>query len=141
MVLCGDWERPLAFPDGRVVPITNRSLEFYDREKPYTVAALFDRTWELQEYYARLIRPPQWEFRPRILVLELLGLDVQITPDYDYALLEHETVDDPEAVRRLAQEESRLREGVLALLEEVERREGPFDPEKLRGWVEQVRRT
>jgi hypothetical protein len=137
LVLCGDWERPLRLPDGRTVPVLNRSLEFYDRRKPYAVAALFDRAWELQEYYARLIRPPHWDLTQGKLLLEMLGLDVRIEPDYEYELLEHA----PEARPSLSPaDEEALRGGMLALLEELERREGVFDPEGLREWVERARR-
>ena len=139
-VLCGDWERPLLLPDGRTVPVTNRSLEFYHRRKPYTVAALFDRAWTLQEYYARLVRPPRWDPSSEELVLELLGLDVSVGPNYEYGLIEHEGLPPERAPEAEAEDEEELRRGVFALLEELERREGPFDPETLRTWVERARR-
>ena len=145
LVLCGDWERLLRLPDGRAVPVTNRSLEFYDRRKPYTVAALFGKGWELEEYYARLIRPPRWDLAQKTLTIEMLGLDVRVTPapEYEYEFLEHEGLE-PEGSKpkqRLSSEdEAKLREGIFELLEELERREGPFDPDVLREWVERARR-
>ena len=141
LVLCGDWGRPLTLSDGRTVPVTNRSLEFYHRRKPYAVAALFGEAWELQEYYAHLIRPPRWDLAERTLTIEMLGLDVRITPEYEYEFLEHEASRAPgPPPKLLPEDETRLREGVFELLEELERREGPFDPHGLREWVGRARR-
>ena len=139
LALSGDWERPLQLPDGREAPIPNRSLEFYYAGKPYAVAALFDRAWKLQEYYVRMVRPPRWEDPPReTLTLELLGLDIQVKPDYEYELIEHS----PDGKSDLGPEdEGRLRAGVFEVLEQVERREGVFDPQRLREWVERARRV
>lgn len=149
LVLYGDWERPLTLPDpeGQVVPVTNRSLEFYHRRKPYAIAALLGLTWELQEYYVRLIRPPRWDLScrdpsPKTLRIERLGLDVRIRPDYEYEFIEHGGSGSSGSAERgiSPEDEARLREGVFALLEELERREGPFDPDELREWVERARR-
>ena len=151
LVLYGDWERPLrrfklepgrepAEGDGveTVGIMSNRSLEFYELRKPYAVAALLARDWALQEYYARVTLPPQYDEAEGTLTLVSLGFDVQVRPvhddgDLDYEILEHEPPEDPD-------EQGLAREALLELIELIERREGPFDPRALAPYVEKARK-
>jgi protein associated with RNAse G/E len=137
LVLYGEWDRPLRSADSTVMSVTNRSIEFYDLKKPYVIGAILDRTWELREYYARIVRPPRYDPDRKELSLEMLGLDVQITPEYDYEIIAQE--DEQRALSEGDHDRARL--GLLDLLEEIERREGPFDSGFLRGFVEEARRS
>lgn len=153
LVLYGDWERPLRRfkPEPGREPaeggsvetvglVSNRSLEFYELRKPYAVAALLARDWALQEYYARVTRPPHYDEAEGTLTLVSLGFDVQVRPlrddgdlDLDYEILEHEPPEDPD-------EQALAREALLELIELIERREGPFDPRALAPYVEKARK-
>ncbi len=131
IVLCGDWERPLQYPHGASVPITNRSLEFYWLDQPYVISALFDRAWQLKEYYARVTLPPQYDKSFKRLSFVMLGLDLQIKPDYEYDLLEYpDSEDSPAQIER--------RDGLMALIELIERREGPFNFEFLGSYLKRA---
>ena len=133
LVAHGTWERPLEFmSQGTTAPVTNQSIEFYWRERPYTVAAAYDENWALQELYGRIVRPPRWNEVERTIDLVSLGLDVQVTPALGYDILEGTDYDAlDEADLATAQE------GLLGLIELIERQEGPFDPSWL-GRYEQL---
>lgn len=136
LVLYGEWGRPLCSADGTVASVTNRSIEFYGLKKPYGIATILDRAWELREYYARIARPPCYD-PDKALSFEMLGLDVQITPECDYELIARE---DEESA--LSDEDlDSARRGVMDLIEEIERREGPFDSGFLSKFVEEARRS
>lgn len=123
IVLYGAWGRPLSYgAQGRTVPITNRSLEFYWLRQPYTLSAACDREGNLREYYGRIIHPPELEEETQVLTFILLGVDLRVTPDYDFEVLEHEHREQLSD----AEDEAAGR-ALLALVEMVERREGPFD--------------
>jgi len=141
LVLYGDWERPLHRHDAPniegeiVLSVTNRSIEFYDLMKPYGIAALLNRTWQLEECYARVTLPPKYDEAARTLTFVMLGFDVQVQPtgsDLDYEILEHTLPGDPK-------EQDLAREALLELVELVERREGPFDPQCLDEYVQKAR--
>jgi hypothetical protein len=129
IVLYGDWGRPLRYASGDVTPVTNRSLEFYWLKKPYAIAAIFDKDWELREYYGRVIEPPKLSGGE--LELAMLGYDLQINSDYDYEIVELEQ----------GGSEGEAERGLIELIELIERREGPFDREFLGGHLTQVRRV
>lgn len=142
LVLYGDWERPLHRHDAHhaegeiVLPVPNRSIEFYDLVKPYSIAALLDRTWQLKEYYARVILPPTHDEAARTLTFVMLGFDVQVQPtdgDLDYEILEHTLPEDPK-------EQDLAREALFELVELIERREGPFDSQLLARYVQKARK-
>jgi hypothetical protein len=64
-------------------------------------------------------------------------LDVQITPEHDYEIIARE-----DEQRALTEgDHDRARQGLLDLLEEIERREGPFDSGFLRRFVEEAGRS
>lgn len=124
LVVHGLWERLLEFiSQGTSAPVTNQSIEFYWRERPYTVAAAYDENWALQELYGRIVRPPRWNEAEQAFDLVSLGLDVQVRPALSYDILEHADYDAlDEADLATAQE------GLMGLIEMIERQEGPFDP-------------
>ena len=124
LVVYGAWERLLEFiSQGTTAPVTNQSIEFYWRERPYTVAAAYDENWALQELYGRIIRPPRWNEAEGALDLVSLGLDVQITPALGYDILEHADYDGLDEA-----DLARAQEGLMGLIELIERQEGAFDP-------------
>lgn len=123
-VFHGAWERPLEFiSQGTEAPVTNQSIEFYWRDHPYAVSAIYDANWALQELYGRVIRVPRWTEAEGTLDVVSLGLDIQVTPGMTYEILEHADYDGlDEADLATAQE------GLMGLIETIERQEGPFDP-------------
>jgi len=85
-----------------------------------------------------VILPPQYDEAEGTLTLVSLGFDVQVRSvhddgDLDYEILEHELPEDPD-------EQALAREGLLELIERIERREGPFDPRALAPYVEKARK-
>ena len=124
IVAHGAWERPLAFiSQGTEAPVTNQSIEFYWHATPYTVAAIYDESWALQELYGRVIRPLRRAETEDRLDLISLGLDLQVTPGLSYEILEHadyEALDEADVATS--------QEGLMGLIEMIERLEGPFDP-------------
>jgi len=124
LVFHGAWERSLEFlSQGTTAPVTNRSIEFYWRERPYGITVAYDENWALQELYGRVIRPPRWSEVDRTLDLVSLGLDVQVTPGLTYEILEHADYDALDEV-----DVATAQEGLMGLIETIERQEGPFDP-------------
>ncbi len=123
-VVHGAWERPLEFiSQGTEAPVTNQSIEFYWSEVPYTVAAIYDEHWALQELYGRVIRPLRWVEGEARLELVSLGLDLQVAPGLEYEILEHgdyAALDEADVATS--------QEGLMGLIEMIERLEGPFDP-------------
>lgn len=123
-VVHGAWQRPLEFlSQGTTAPVTNQSIEYYWLDQPYTVATAYDEDWSLQEFYGRVIRPSRWSETEGTLDLISLGLDLQVTPGLTYEILEHGDYN--------ALDEADLatsQEGLMGLLEMIERLEGPFDP-------------
>jgi len=133
LVAHGPWERPLEFISQETeAPVTNQSIEFYWWQAPYTVAAAYDENWALQELYGRVIRPPRWNEAERRLELISLGLDLQVTPGLSYEVLEHGDYDELDGA-----DVATSQEGLMGLIEMVERLEGPFDP-ALRARYEQL---
>lgn len=123
-VFYGAWERPLEFvSQGTTAPVTTQSIEFYWRERPYAIAATYDENWALQELYGRVIRPPRWSEAEQTLDLIALGLDVQVTPGLSYDILEHGDYDALDGA-----DLATAQQGLMSLIEMIERQEGPFDP-------------
>lgn len=129
IVLHGDWERLLQHAEGQQAAITNRSIEFYPLHCPYTISAILDQQGRLQEYYGRVTLPPLTHKPGKEISFVMLGLDLQVKPDFDYEILDR------------AQEETskQAQQGLIELVELIERREGPFDREYLRPYLQQVR--
>ena len=161
LILHGDWGRLLHHTAGEKVHITNQSLEFYSLSRPYAISALLvgrdeqhrhttpRRYWchnhlserrelnpqqpawkgTLQEYYGQVTLPPLTYESGREISFVMLGLDLQVKPSFDYEILD-----------RTGKELSeRAGQGLIELVELIERREGPFDQEYLRPYLQQVR--
>ncbi|OGF57617.1 MAG: hypothetical protein A2Z21_10800 [Candidatus Fraserbacteria bacterium RBG_16_55_9] len=129
LILHGDWGRLLHHTAGEKVHITNQSLEFYSLSRPYAISALLDRQGTLQEYYGQVTLPPLTYESGREISFVMLGLDLQVKPSFDYEILD-----------RTGKELSeRAGQGLIELVELIERREGPFDQEYLRPYLQQVR--
>ena len=129
IVLHGDWERLLHHAAGEKVPITNRSIELYPLHRPYAISVLLDRQGKLQEYYGRVSLPPLTYEPGKQIALVMLGLDLQVKPDFDYDILD----------RTKDELSEQAQKGLIELVELIERREGPFDREYLRPYLQRVR--
>lgn len=136
IVLYGDWERSLDYaPRDETVPVTNRTIEFYWLDRPYTVSVAYDQDWTLREYIGRTIRPPEFNEDEMALALVMLGFEIQVKPDYDYDLFEQD-----EASPSSDDDRKWAQRGLLELFELVERREGPFDPAYVAPYERRARR-
>jgi protein associated with RNAse G/E len=134
IVLYGEWGRLLHHAEGETVPITNRSLEFYARRRPYVISVILDRAGKLQEYYGRVILPPLVYEPAKQIEFVMLGVDLPVTPDYDYEILDRAAQNyDDETLSTQAQH------GLMELVELLERREGPFDPEFVDLYLQRAR--
>lgn len=125
VVLYGKWGRLLCHAQGERVPITNCSIEFYPFRGPYVISVILDRAGKLQEYYGRVISPPTLYTPEKELEFVMLGVDLQVRPNYDYEILDRANEELSEPAQR----------GLIELVECVERREGPFDREFLRSYL------
>jgi protein associated with RNAse G/E len=132
-ILYGQWERLLHYHvEDQMIPIPNRSLEFYSPNRPFVAAAILNRAGELQEYYARVTSPPQLD-TPGQLRFVMLGLALQVKPDYDYEMFDHR----PRPQEELSDSQER---GLIALVEAIERREEPFARGFLRRYLQELKR-
>lgn len=124
VVLRGAWGRALHTPSGEV-PIQNFSVECYWPGVGYTVAALFDQSWALREFYARLIRPV--ELHDGELRFVDLGRHLSVKPDGTYRVVELPTpsTNGTRSADPKGAEPQAAWEALLAL---AQAREGPFDP-------------
>jgi protein associated with RNAse G/E len=116
-VLHGDWDRDLEHADGTKSPITNQSIEFYWTEQQFMIAALFDETGKLREFYGRVTSRPEIDANSCSISFALIGPDLQVQPDLAYEILSPGGDDSDEVSG----------DGWLDLIVLLERREGPFD--------------
>jgi protein associated with RNAse G/E len=103
-----------------------RSVEYYWRDRWYSVFRFLEPAGELRNYYCNINQPA--EFDGQILTFTDLDIDVLVAPDFSYRILDEEefvanadSYGYPKFVRESA------RRALAELIEHIERREHPFD--------------
>lgn len=133
VVLYGEWGRLLHHASGERVPITNQSIEFCPRNCPYVVSIMLDRKGKIQEYYGRVTLPPLIYQPEKQISFVMLGVDLQVKPNFDYEILD--------SMSQREGHSTQLQQGLLQLVELIERREGPFDRKFLRAYLDRIRES
>ena len=110
---------------GTIVPGT-RSTEYYWTDRWFSVFRFLEPTGQLRNYYCNINLPA--EFDGQILSFIDLDIDVLVTPDFSYRILDEDEFiaharqyDYPASIR------TRVPLALAKLIETIERREPPFD--------------